>query len=339
MRNTTIVAVLVASVLIGSGASAVRRRAVRSPGLAPVAPQSVNDSYATARDAALTTPPPGVLGNDTLHGGAIASYGAASGVEQLTVGAATATAHGGTIRLDSSGGFTYTPAGSFVGADEFKYALSNATGSSTATVSINVLPPPPLAANDAFNATQNTALTIAAPGVLSNDTLVAAAIASYGATGSEQTTTGASTPTAKNGTIRLNADGGFTYDVPSATFTGSDSFKYVVTNAGGTATATVTLNVQASGPDFFVTSPGFFFSFSGVSGDNPVLTLTRGRTYKFQVATSSIHPFEILNAPPGSVTNNNISNGTLTFVVPAAAQNYRYHCSIHEFGNNINTTP
>jgi len=104
--------------------------------------------------------------------------------------------------------------------------------------------------------------------------------------------------------------------------------------------ASVAITVQpGSTPDFTVLSPGFFYTFSGVSGTNPVLTLQRGRTYIFAIDTDFIHPFEIIDAPAGSVTNNNISQGTLTFTVPTAAKNYRYRCSIHLFGNTIVTVP
>src|SRR5215831_20659602 len=63
--------------------------------------------------------------------------------------------------------------------------------------------------------------------------------------------------------------------------------------------------------DFTVTTPGaaYAYTINGMS-PNPVLTLTRGKTYTFTISTSSIHPFEITNAPPGSVLNNNISSGT-----------------------------
>jgi hypothetical protein len=37
------------------------------------------------------------------------------------------------------------------------------------------------------------------------------------------------------------------------------------------------------------------------------------------------------------VTNNNISLGTITFVVPASGGTFRYHCSVHDFGNTITT--
>lgn len=68
-----------------------------------------------------------------------------------------------------------------------------------------------------------------------------------------------------------------------------------------------------------------------------MLTLVRGKTYTFSVSTALDHPFEILGAPAGSVLNNNISSGTITFNVPTNAANYRYICSVHFFGNTIAT--
>jgi len=175
--------------------------------------------------------------------------------------------------------------------------------------------------------------------VLANDTLNQAAIASYGASsGAEQTTIGSSTPTAAGGSVRLEADGSIAY-TPAGGFSGSDGFTYILANASGTSTAIVTITVQASNAiDFTVTSPGFFFQFTGLSGANPLLTLQRGRTYRFRINTAAIHPFEILDAPLGSVSNNNINNGILTFTVPPGEGSYRYHCSFHGFGNDINTT-
>jgi hypothetical protein len=77
--------------------------------------------------------------------------------------------------------------------------------------------------------------------------------------------------------------------------------------------------------DFSVTSPGFFFRINGEDG--PTLTLVRGQTYTFQVATTpGFHPFRIVS--PG-VVNNNISSGTITYTVPTAAMNYHYNCGLH----------
>ena len=105
---------------------------------AVVNPIAVDDSYSTPLNTALAQPAPGVLANDTLNGGAIFSYGASTGGEQTTIGAATPTSAGGSITLHADGSFNYTPANGFQGNDTFKYVLKNAFGSSTATVTIAV---------------------------------------------------------------------------------------------------------------------------------------------------------------------------------------------------------
>jgi len=89
--------------------------------------------------------------------------------------------------------------------------------------------------------------------------------------------------------------------------------------------------------DFNVTSPGSSYTING-SPSNPVLTLFRGETYTFAIATSSLHPFSI-TSPTGTTSNNNIFSGTITFRVPTNAANYSYRCSIHGFGNTILTVP
>ena len=192
--------------------------------------------------------------------------------------------------------------------------------------------PAPHAVDDSYSMERGTSLTVAATsGVLVND---------VSPTGAPLTATVTTAPT--HGVLTLAADGGFTYvnDGSSATV---DTFTYTASNGTTTSDpATVTITIQAPQPPISinVATPGgnFFFTFSGVAGQNPVLTLQRGRTYKFQVSTSSIHPFELLETPPGTVTGNNTSNGTVTFNVPAGPGTYRYHCSVHDFGNVINTT-
>jgi hypothetical protein len=85
--------------------------------------------------------------------------------------------------------------------------------------------------------------------------------------------------------------------------------------------------------DFTVTSPGFFYAING-NQPNPTLTLVRGQTYTFAVNSGPTHPF-LINSP--GVLNNNISQGTITYTVPAAVSNYTYICSIHAFGAQIIT--
>jgi hypothetical protein len=89
--------------------------------------------------------------------------------------------------------------------------------------------------------------------------------------------------------------------------------------------------------DFNVTSPGYSYTINGVL-NTPALTLVRGETYTFAIATASNHPFRIIS-PAGTTTGNNTYSGTITFRVPTNAVNYRYDCSIHGFGNTIFTIP
>ena len=80
---------------------------------------------------------------------------------------------------------------------------------------------------------------------------------------------------------------------------------------------------------------------------SPPLTLMRGRTYVFNVNTSTNpnHPFSIrnTNVTTGTlstgVTNNDINNGVLTFAVPCDAPATLYYiCHVHSFGSTITIT-
>jgi hypothetical protein len=101
--------------------------------------------------------------------------------------------------------------------------------------------------------------------------------------------------------------------------------------------------LPSSAADFSVVSSGFSFviSSNGVSlGTDPTLTLERGKTYTFSVNTTcGFHPFQIIS--PGTVMNNNICSGTVTYTVATNATSYTngYQCSIHFFGGIIHTVP
>jgi hypothetical protein len=203
------------------------------------APSAVDDTYATPANTPLSQAGPGVTSNDTTSGATVVSYGAVSGAEQSSVGAATATNAGGTVSMQANGAFTYTPAGGYSGSDSFKYRISNALGGTTATVTIRV--GPPAAVNDSYSTSFNVQLVTPNAGVLTNDNLNGGSIASYGATGTEQTSIGASTATA-HGTVSVQAGGGFTY-TPANGFTGDDSFVYRLQNPNGSVSATVGIGV------------------------------------------------------------------------------------------------
>ncbi len=83
--------------------------------------------------------------------------------------------------------------------------------------------------------------------------------------------------------------------------------------------------LSATAADFTVQTPGGQFAFQINGQNSPTLSLERGRTYTFDVTTSSFHPFR-LNGPGAPLPT---FSGTLTWTVPAAAVNYTYDCGVH----------
>jgi hypothetical protein len=140
----------------------------------------------------------------------------------------------GTVTLNADGSYTYTPNAGFIGIDTFTYQARSAGGlSNVATVTLNVIDPPPAAKPDSYRVFVNGALTIGATaGVLANDTDPQNAALSA---------TLVSGPA--HGSLTLNADGSFTY-TPNAGFFGPDSFSYSAQRPGAMSSpATVTINV------------------------------------------------------------------------------------------------
>ncbi|MDJ0776571.1 MAG: DUF4347 domain-containing protein [Gammaproteobacteria bacterium] len=83
--------------------------------------------------------------------------------------------------LQFDGTFTYVPDAGFSGVDSFSYVANDGSeNSNVATASITVNPDiPPMAQDDSYTTDADTVLTLAAPGVLANDS---ASIATPGAT-------------------------------------------------------------------------------------------------------------------------------------------------------------
>jgi gliding motility-associated-like protein len=143
----------------------------------------------------------------------------------------------GTFTINTTtGAITYTPNPNYSGGDSFTYTVRDASGliSNTATVTVTVTPlnDAPVSTNDSYATNEDTPLTIAAAGVLSNDT-----------DADGNTLTAVLVTTTTNGTLTLNADGSFTY-TPTLGFNGADSFTYRA-NDGTTnsAVSTVTITV------------------------------------------------------------------------------------------------
>lgn len=150
-----------------------------------------------------------------------------------------ATADNGTVVIHSNGTVTYTPNENFNGTDTITYTVtdpSGATDTATATITVNPVNDNPAAADDVYAGIEDTPFV----SVLGVDDLL---LNDSDLDGDSLTviTTPVSGPS--NGTVTLNADGTFTY-TPDPDFNGVDSFVYEVSDGnGGTAQATVTMNV------------------------------------------------------------------------------------------------
>lgn len=198
-------------------------------------PVATNDTYATAVSTPLILAAPGVLENDSDPD---------SGTT-LSAALLTTTSHG-TLSLNANGGLSYTPANGFTGTDTFTYQAGDGMlQSNTATVTLSVTSGnrAPVATNDAYATAAGVPLTIAAPGVLGNDS----------DPDSEAALSAVLLTTTTHGTLSLNANGGLSY-MPANGFTGTDTFTY---QAGdGTLqsnTATVTLTIGNANAPFTVT--------------------------------------------------------------------------------------
>jgi large repetitive protein len=201
-------------------------------------PVAVNDAATTNEDTPVTIP---VLANDSDIDG-----------NPLTVTAATSP--NGTVVINANGTITFTPNPNFNGVATINYTVSDGQGgtaSAVATVIVNPVNDPPVAANDTATTPEDTPVTV---NVLGNDSDV---------DGDPLTVTGATSP---NGAVTINPDGTITF-TPNANFNGPTTITYTISDGrGGTSTATVTLTV-ASVNDVPVANP----SSATTNEDTPVI--------------------------------------------------------------------
>lgn len=191
------------------------------------APVSVADAYSTARDTALTVPAPGLIANDTdVDAG------------QTLIPRVVTPAANGTVAMQGGGAFTYTPATNFTGSDSFSYRVNDGVADGnvvTVTITVTSTNQPPAAVNDSYSTSQGTAVTIAAPGVLGNDT--------DPDEGGTLTATIVQAPPSSAGTLTLNANGSFTF-TPADDYTGTTSFTYRARDNANADSNVATVNIE-----------------------------------------------------------------------------------------------
>src|SRR5262249_44419758 len=140
-----------------------------------------------------------------------------------------------TLSLNSDGSFSYLPATNYLGIDSFTYKANDGlVDSALATVSLTIgdVNDAPVAVDDSYTTAEDTPLSVAAIGVLSNDSDVDGA------------TLNAILPSQPpHGSLSFNTDGSFTYP-PVANYPGPDSFTYKANDGqADSALATVNLTV------------------------------------------------------------------------------------------------
>ncbi|MGZ8350977.1 MAG: Ig-like domain-containing protein [Allosphingosinicella sp.] len=200
--------------------------------LAPnVAPVAVADAFSTNEDGVLLAFAPGVLANDSdLEG------------DPLTASLVTGPAHG-TLVFNANGSFGYTPFADYSGPDSFTYRPNDGfdNGNIVAVnLTIVAVNDTPVARADAYSLDEDQVLTIAAPGVLANDS---------DADG-DPLTIAALVTDVTHGALVLNPNGSFSY-TPFANYNGPDSFSYRVNDGtvdGNTVTVSLTVNPVNDAP-------------------------------------------------------------------------------------------
>jgi hypothetical protein len=171
------------------------------------------------------------------------------------------------------------------------------------TIGYALVPPahPPVATNDSYSAAQGTPLTIAAPGVLANDT---------DADGDPLTAVLVTPPA--HGGVALGANGGFTYS-PAAGYSGTDSFTYKANDGShDSASATVTLTITAT------PAPQTDVVVSGDQGSPS--TTVRTALFSTHGANELLLAFLSVDGPPaggGKTTVTRVSGGGLTWELVA----------------------
>lgn len=236
-------------------------------------PSAVNDGpYLTDANTTFsraTSDPDDLLDNDSLGAPAatITSFGGGSLGGTVTSNAAGDTATfgtGGSLTVQSSGAFTFTPSTGFTGVFTFQYRLTNTAGTSDATVTIHVRP---RATSDVFGeAVVGNVIVDTATGVtfsvLANDVFNGPVTATLLSGNSTQ-----------GGAVTLNpTTGTFSYNPPVG-YQGVDTFSYTITDTSGFTSAPATVTVTVSGIIWFVNNTSTCSSNCNGRLTNPFTTL------------------------------------------------------------------
>lgn len=240
-------------------------------------PILVDDTAAATEDTVTTIASTTLLSNDSPGTGE-------ANQQNLVISAVQpVSATGGSVALNG-GNVVFTPAPDFNGQFVFTYvATDNGSPaiSRTATVTLNVaaVNDAPIAVGDSDSTQEDTAKTIQATALTSNDRPGPATATDE--VGQGLTITAVSPNSAQGGTVTLAAGGGSVTYTPAPNFFGTDTFTYTISDDGspaGQATATATITVTpvndapTAGNDTVTAFKGVPLTIAGTTllvNDNP----------------------------------------------------------------------
>lgn len=201
-------------------------------------------------------------------------------IGELTVTAQPTTAPtNGTLSLQDSGEFTYTPNANYVGEDSFNYEACNASGT-CATAAVTIKVGGPVLGADNAHTTKNRPVSGDVSGNDHGDNL-------------QVNQTPVNAPA--NGGLVLLGDGHFTY-TPNADFEGSDTFTYETCDSDGLcAQAVVTIDVRSvPATAWHTVNPGeWLLQIARCYGT----TVQAIRTYNYIYHPDYIYPGQVLFIP------------------------------------------
>ncbi len=287
-------------------------RVTGPPVVTNTAPVAVADSFTTQQDVTLNVSAPGVKANDS------------DAESQPLTAYLVGTAAHGTVSMGTNGSFIYTPSSGYYGSDSFTYRVNDGSlNSNVATVNLTVTRrnTAPVALADNYSANQDTALVIAAPGVLSNDTDAQAhpltAILNSGPA---------------HGTIILNQGGGFTY-TPVAGYFGPDSFTYHARDGSlDSNVATASINVVKGNTAPVAVADSYTVNQDTTLDVPSAGVLTNDTDEESQLLTS------ILNAGPGHGNVTLFTNGRFIYVPNPGyfgPDSFTYHANDGSLNSNV----
>ena len=194
-----------------------------------------NDTPVAVADAA-TTPQEtlvsiNVAANDT-------DVDSGDSPDASTIAIVSNGSNGSAVFNNSTNQIDYTPNTGFTGADTFSYTIEDSSGSTSnvATVTITVIDPNnvPVVVDDSVSTDEDNAVDIS---VLSNDSDSDGSL-------DPASLTVISSPS--NGTTSVNSTTGIITYTPTANFTGSDSFTYLVQDNEGASSSTATVSITVN---------------------------------------------------------------------------------------------